>query len=53
MSPTREAGWQSDAVEIMRMIGHVSGEGNARAFSDYLYVQGIENKVEAEKDGSG
>ena len=26
-------------------------ETNARTFSDYLYVQGIENQLEAENDG--
>jgi GlpG protein len=36
----------------MRIIGHLDGETNARTFSDYLLVQGIENDVEAEKDGS-
>ncbi len=34
------------------MIGHLEGEAKARAFSDYLYAQGIENQTEAEKDGS-
>ncbi|MDB6065641.1 MAG: Rhomboid family protein [Pedosphaera sp.] len=34
----------------MRIIGHLEGEAKARAFSDYLYVQGIENQVEADKD---
>jgi GlpG protein len=36
----------------MRIIGHLDKETNARAFSDYLLVQGIENDVEAEKDGT-
>ena len=36
----------------MRMIGHLDGETKARTFSDYLYVQGIENQIEAEKDGT-
>ncbi len=34
------------------MIGNLSGEEKARAFGDYLYVQGIENQIEADKDGS-
>jgi GlpG protein len=34
------------------MIGHLSDEGKARIFGDSLYVQGIENQIEAEKDGS-
>ena len=34
------------------MIGNLSGEEKARTFSDYLYVQGIENQIEADKDGS-
>jgi GlpG protein len=34
------------------MIGHLDGERNARNFADYLFVQGIDNQVEAEKDGS-
>ena len=32
----------------MRMIGHLEGEANAKVFSDYLYVVGIENQVEAD-----
>ncbi|SRR6266511_1354223 len=35
----------------MRMIGHLPGEANARAFSDYLYAQGIDNQIEPERDG--
>ena len=35
----------------MRVIGHLPNEVIASAFSDYLYVQGITNLVEAEKDG--
>ena len=35
----------------MRMIGHLPEESGARMFSDYLYAQGIENQVEAERDG--
>ncbi len=36
----------------MRMIGHLGEEEKARTFGDYLYLQGIENQIEAEKDGS-
>ena len=36
----------------MRQIGHVAGEGAARAFGDYLYAQGIENQIEADRDGT-
>jgi GlpG protein len=36
----------------MRLIGHLEGEASARKFGDYLFVQGIENQVEAEKEGS-
>jgi GlpG protein len=36
----------------MRIIGYLEGEASARTFSDYLLVQGIENDVEAEKDGT-
>src|SRR2546426_9676274 len=35
----------------MRMIGHLPNETSAAAFSDFLYVEGISNLVEAEKDG--
>ena len=35
----------------MRMIGHLSSKTNAAAFSDFLYVQGISNVIEPEKDG--
>src|SRR2546423_12261902 len=35
----------------MRMIGHLPSETSAGAFSDFLYVEGITNLVEAEKDG--
>ncbi len=34
----------------MRQIGHLETESGARVFSDYLFVQGIKNEVEAEKD---
>ena len=35
----------------MRLIGHLPNEASASTFSDYLYVQGITNEVEREKDG--
>ena len=35
----------------MRLIGHLPNETSAATFSDYLYVQGITNEVEREKDG--
>jgi GlpG protein len=35
----------------MRLIGQLSHESNARRFSDYLYVQGIDNKVEPADGG--
>src|SRR5260221_8914975 len=35
----------------MRLIGHLPSEASASTFSDYLYVQGISNEVESEKDG--
>ena len=35
----------------MRIIGHLPNESSAATFSDFLYVQGITNQVEAEKDG--
>ena len=31
----------------MRLIGQLPDETNPRRFSDYLYVQGIDNKVES------
>ena len=34
----------------MRQIGHLETETSARAFGDYLYVQGIKNEIEAEKE---
>jgi GlpG protein len=38
----------------MRLIGHLAEETSARAFADYLYVQGIENQVDHDKnDGWG
>ena len=36
----------------MRMIGHLDSGVKARSFSDYLTMKGIENQVEAEKDGT-
>ncbi len=36
----------------MRLIGQLDGEASARKFSDYLLVQGIENEVEPDKEGS-
>ena len=35
----------------MRLIGHLPNEATATTFSDYLYVEGIANAVESEKDG--
>src|SRR5438552_1564851 len=35
----------------MRMIGHLPSETSAATFSDFLYVEGINNLVEAEKEG--
>ena len=34
------------------MIGHLNGEAKARNFSDYLSVQGIDNQIEADPQGS-
>jgi GlpG protein len=34
----------------MRSIGHLKEESQARTFADYLYVQGIENQLEFQKD---
>jgi GlpG protein len=36
----------------MRMIGYLESEPLARTFSDYLYVRGIKNQLEAEADGT-
>jgi GlpG protein len=33
------------------MIGHLESESRARTFSDFLYVKGIKNQIEAEGDG--
>ena len=35
----------------MRIIGHIPNKTKASVFSDYLYVQGISNQLEPEKDG--
>src|SRR6267378_336790 len=35
----------------MRLIGHLTEKANALTFSDFLYVQGIGNDLEPEKDG--
>src|SRR5205823_1367852 len=35
----------------MRMIGHLPNESSAATFSDFLYVEGITNLIEAEKEG--
>src|SRR5262245_48427364 len=35
----------------MRLIGHLPTEDSAARFSDYLYVEGISNVIEAEKEG--
>ena len=34
----------------MRQIGHLETESAARTFSDYLFVQGIKNQIEAERE---
>jgi rhomboid protease GlpG len=34
----------------MRMIGYLESESHARTFADYLYVQGIDNHLEFQKD---
>jgi GlpG protein len=36
----------------MRLIGHLTDENSARAFADYLYVQGIENQLEQDNKDS-
>jgi GlpG protein len=35
----------------MRIIGHLPNEASAATFSDFLYVEGITNLVEPEKEG--
>jgi GlpG protein len=34
----------------MRLIGHVASESNARTLGNYLFVQGIDNQLEFQKD---
>lgn len=34
----------------MRIIGHLDNESNARTFADFLYVQGIDNQLEFQKE---
>lgn len=36
----------------MRIIGHLEEEHAAATFGDYLFVKGIENEIERQKDGS-
>lgn len=36
----------------MRLIGHIQESSHAAAFGDYLFLQGVENDVEREDDGS-
>ncbi len=36
----------------MRTIGNLESEGTANRFGDYLYVQGIENQMERDDDGT-
>lgn len=35
----------------MRIIGQIENESDARSFSDFLLVQGIENEIEPDKQG--
>jgi GlpG protein len=35
----------------MRLIGHLPNENSAARFSDFLFIQGIKNIIEAESDG--
>ena len=35
----------------MRMIGHLNNKASASVFSDYLYVNGISNVIETDKEG--
>ena len=35
----------------MRIIGHLPSETNATTFGDFLSVEGIENQIEADKEG--
>jgi hypothetical protein len=34
----------------MRLIGHLDNESYARTFADFLYVQGIESRLENQKN---
>lgn len=36
----------------MRLIGHIKESSHAAAFGDFLYLQGIENDIEREDDGT-
>lgn len=36
----------------MRLIGHLKNDREARKFGDFLFLEGIENNVEAENDGT-
>jgi GlpG protein len=36
----------------MRVIGHLPDESGARTFGDFLYARGIDNQIEAERDGT-
>jgi len=36
----------------MRIIGHLPAEASAREFGDYLYAQGIGNRIEPARDGT-
>src|SRR5437660_9132511 len=36
-------------MDGMRLICHLADESSARMFADYLYVQGIENQLEQQK----
>jgi GlpG protein len=40
----------SSLFSDMRLIGHLGEESAARTFADYLYVQGIENQLDHQKD---
>jgi GlpG protein len=36
----------------MRIIGHLENEAHARVFGDYLYARGIDNEIEADREGT-
>jgi len=36
-------------LSVMRLIGHLDNESYARTFADFLYVQGIESRLEHQK----